>query len=145
MTLVALVASTPARAQGEGPTRAQGPTREARAATVRDHVAETPEAPRLLSRYHAFQRDFDIDFGVVPSRLVDRLDPLLGLQARLEQRWGDTTLYHWLERGIAFYTWFQASTHRESRGFDITVAADDMAEGKLGVQMSRPLGSGTVE
>ena len=129
-----------------GPTSAdEGPTRVAEAATARDYLDTEgePVTPRLMPRYRAFQREFVSDFG--ESRITDRVDPLLGFKARLQERWGDTSLYQWIERGLAFYSWFQASTHTETKGFDIKVRAGDMAGGKLGVHMSRPLGSGTAE
>jgi hypothetical protein len=133
-------------AQPMGPTSSEeGPTRAAQTATARVYLDDegAPTAPRLMPRYRAFQREFVSDFGT--PRITDRIDPLLGFKARLQERWGDTSLYQWLERGLAFYTWVQASTSGETKGFDFKVRTGDMAGGKLGVRMSRPLGSGAVE
>jgi hypothetical protein len=146
-----LVLPSTAAAQAEplGPTSSEeGPTRTAQAATAHaylegDELEGRQAAPRLMLRYRAFQREFVSDFGA--SRITDRVDPLLLLKASLEQRWGETPLYTWLERGLAFYTWVQSSTRTERNGFDIKVRTGDVADGKLGVHMSRPLGSGTVE
>lgn len=144
--IVGLLVAGVARAQEPemGPTtKAQGPTREAQAATVLDAPQTlAPSYPEL--RYQAFQRDFQRDFGL-PDPLASSTDGLLGLRARLEQRWGDTTVYRWIERGLAAYGWFRASTSMEKRGFDIRMDTDDVAQGKLGVQMTRPLGSATSE
>ena len=129
-----------------GPTpSSEGPTREAEAATARDYLDPEgdPVTPRLMPRYQAFQREFVSDFGA--PRIADRLDPLLAFRARLEDRWGDTSLYQWLERGIAFYSWIQSSTRTETKGFDVEVKTGGVAGGKLGVRMVRPLGSGAVE
>ena len=129
-------------AETVGPTPSrQGPTREARAATAHGYLEDTPASPRLMPRYLAFQRDFAHDFGVGGTALSSGVDPLLALQARLEQRWGGSTVYEWLERGLALYARFQASTRMEKKGFDIKVQTGDVADGKLGVHMSRPLGS----
>lgn len=128
-----------------GPTTSStGPTREAGAATVRTVLDAENATPRLAPGYLAFQRDFTHDFGGRLS-VSDRVSGVLGLRARLEQRWGDTSVYEWIERGLAAYGWFRASTRTERRGFDIRVDAGDMAEGKLGVHMSRPLGDATAE
>jgi hypothetical protein len=128
-----------------GPTTAdQGPTREARVSTARTTLdAETP-TPRLMAGYLLFEKDFARDFGNAP-RVSDRIGGVLGLQARLEQRWGDSNVYQWIERGLAAYSWFRASTRTEQQGFDISVDAGTMAQGKLGVQMSRPLGTAESE
>jgi hypothetical protein len=128
-----------------GPTTSStGPTREAGAATARTVLDAERATPRLMPGYLAFQRDFTRDFGGAP-RVSDRLSEVLGLKARLEQRWGDTSVYEWIERGLAAYGWIRASTRTERRGFDIRVDTGDMAEGKLGVHMSRPLGNATAE
>ncbi len=121
----------------------QGPTREAQAATVLD-ADQRPGKSRPILRYQAFQRDFQRDFGLA-TPLASGAGGLLGLRARLEERWGNTTVYQWLERGLAAYTWFRASTSTERRGFDIRMDTDDMAEGRVGVEMSRPLGSADAE
>ena len=133
-------ASGGAEAVGPTPSR-QGPTREARTATAHGYLGEQPASPRLMPRYLAFQREFARDFGVGGTALSTGVDPLLALRARLEARWGDHTVYEWLERGLALYARFQASTRMEKKGFDIKVQTGDVADGKLGVHMSRPLGS----
>lgn len=124
-----------------GPTTSEeGPTREARAATVHGSLDEPAATPRLMPRYAAFQQDFARDFGVLGPQISNRVDRALALKSRLEQRWGDTNLYQWIERGVAAYSWFAATTSTERKGFDIGVDTGRMAQGKLGVQMSRPLG-----
>lgn len=128
-----------------GPTTAdQGPTREAKASTARTTIETEQATPRLMPGYLLFQENFVRDFGGGPS-ISDRLDGALGLKTRLEQRWGDTSVYQWIERGVAAYAWFRASTRTEQSGFDIEVDTATMARGKLGVQMSRPLGTAESE
>jgi hypothetical protein len=145
--IVGLLAAGPAAAQESetlGPTtKSQGPTREAQAATVLD-TSLMPAHPHPQLRYQAFQRGFERDFGL-PASLAGTTGGLLGLRARLEHRWGDTSVYHWIERGLAAYSWFRASTSMEKRGFDIRMDTDDVAQGKLGVQMTRPLGTAASE
>lgn len=129
-----------------GPTTSEdGPTREARAATAHGTLDEPAASPRLMPRYAVFQQDFARDFGVLGPQISNRVDRALALQSRIEQRWGDTNLYQWFERGVAAYSWFAATTRTERRGFDIGVDASRMAQGKLGVQMSRPLGDTSPE
>lgn len=137
----------PASRAQEGPTPSSaGPTREAGANTAQGYLEQQRElTPRLLLRYRAFQRDFVNDFGVLPPTMGDRVDGLIGLKARLDARWGDAAIYQWIERGFTLYAWIQASTRMEKRGFDLRVETDEMAGGKFGVQMTRPLGTGSVE
>ncbi len=128
-----------------GPTtQQQGPTREAQAATVLDSSLTQHPTPHPSLRYQVFQRGFQRDFGP-PAPLGSSVGGLLGMRARLEQKWGDTTVYQWIERGLAAYGWFRASTSMERRGFDIRMDTDNVAQGKLGVQMTRPLGDRTAE
>jgi hypothetical protein len=118
---------------GPGPTRA-----EARAATAGDLALPSVRIP-ILSRYHEFERDFGVDFGVrglVDDRDGDVLDDL---RARLDARWGDATVYQWIERGLALYARVQASTQLRRKGFDMEVEMDDVAEGKVGLRVQRSL------
>jgi hypothetical protein len=130
-----------------GPTTSgEGPTRDAQVSTARSAVLEAQNAtPKLMPRYLAFQEDFARDFGVLGPRISDRIDGALAFKARFEERWGDTDLYQWLERGIAAYSWLQATTRTEKKGFTIGVDANHVARGKVGIQMSRPLVSETPE
>jgi hypothetical protein len=118
---------------GPGPTRA-----EARAATASALLLPYVQIP-ILSRYNEFERDFGVDFGVrglVDDRDGDVLDDL---RSRLDARWGDATVYQWIERGLALYARVQASTQLRGKGFDMEVEMDDVAEGKLGLRVQRSL------
>lgn len=121
------------------PETVPGPTRaEARAATAGDLMRPSLQVS-ILSRYHQFQRDFDGDFGV-EGLTRDQDDHVLDdLRARLEARWGDATMYQWIERGLAIYARVQASTQLRRKGFDMEVDMDDMSDGKLGVRVQRSL------
>ena len=122
------------RPQAEpGPTRA-----EARAATAGSLLHPSLQVS-ILSRYHQFQRDFDGDFGVEGLTRDHEDDVLDGLRARLEARWGEATMYQWIERGLAIYARVQASTQLRRKGFDMEVDMDDMSDGKLGVRVQRSL------
>jgi len=138
--------SLPARGQDGGislldwrPVEGPGPTRmEARAATAGNLLLPSVQFP-ILSRYDEFEREFGVDFGV-RGLTRDRDGDVLGeLHARLDARWGDATLYQWIERGLAVYARVQASTQVRRKGFDMEVEVDDMAEGKLGVRVQRAL------
>jgi hypothetical protein len=121
------------------PEGVPGPTRhEARAATARSLLG--PSAPlSILSRYHEFERDFGGDFGV-QGLIEDRDgDVLEDLRARLDTKWGNATLYQWIERGVALYARVRASTEIRKKGFDMKVDMDDAAEGKFGVRVHRAL------
>jgi hypothetical protein len=109
---------------------------EARAATAGNLLLPSVQFP-ILSRYNEFEREFGVDFGV--QGLTRDRDVLGDLRARLDARWGDATLYQWIERGLAVYARVQASTQVRRKGFDMEVEVDDMAEGKLGVRVQRAL------
>ena len=121
------------------PLEGPGPTRlEARAATVASLLH--PVGPiSILSRYHEFERDFGGDFGVEGLAQDRDGDVLTELQERLDARWGDATLYQWIERGVALYARIQASTHIRKKGFDMDLEMEDVTEGKLGVRVHRAL------
>jgi len=111
------------------PSPGPGPTRmEARAATASNLLLPSVQIP-IRSRYDQFEHDFGVDFGV-RGLLDDRQgDVLEDLRARLDARWGDATVYQWIERGLALYARVQASTQLRRKGFDMEVEMDDVAEG----------------
>lgn len=121
------------------PEAEPGPTREeARAATAGSLLLPSIQVS-ILSRYHEFQRDFDGDFGVEGLTNDQEGDALADLRSRLDARWGNASVYQWIERGLAFYARVQASTQVRRKGFDMEVDVDDMPEGKLGVRVQRAL------
>ncbi|CAN5180363.1 hypothetical protein BH18GEM1_BH18GEM1_13210 [soil metagenome] len=123
------------------PALRPGPTREARAVTARTLSRELPAAP-ILPRYSAFERTFAADFGFPmagPEGLEEREDLLQELRTWAVSRWGETTFYSWVERALVAYAQIEASTRFEKKGFNMDVEVNDMAEGKLGVRVSREL------
>jgi hypothetical protein len=122
------------------PALGPGPTREARAVTARTSSIELPAAP-VLSRYSAFERTFATDFGfpMGAEGLEVREDFLQELRTWAVSRWGETTFYSWVERALVAYAQVEASTRFEKKGFNMDVEVNDMAEGKLGVRVSREL------
>ena len=58
---------------------------------------------------------------------------------RGDARWGDATVYQWIERGLALYARVQATTQLRRKGFDMEVEMDDVAEGKVGLRVQRSL------
>ena len=124
------------------PAERPGPTLEARAVTARS-MARTPHlpAPRVLPRYFAYQRDFDDAFGYATANpfASDTTDFMQDLKVWVIGRWGETTFYDWVERALVMYAHVQASTRFQKKGFDMGVEVDDVAEGKLGVRVSRAL------
>lgn len=119
--------------EGPGPTR-----QEARAASAGNLPRPSIQIP-ILTRYNEFERDFGVDFGV-RGLIRDRDgDVLAELRARLDARWGDATMYQWIERGLALYARVQASTQIRRKGFDMGVEMEDVGEGKLGVRVQRAL------
>jgi hypothetical protein len=141
-----LAAAAPGIAQDGGksilewtPEAGPGPTLlEARASTA-GGLLLSPFPISILSRYQEFERDFDGDFGVQGLTRDQNGDVLDELRSRLDARWGNATVYQWIERGLALYARFQASTQIRRKGFDMEVEMDDMAEGKLGVRVQRSL------
>ena len=120
-------------AEGPGPTRL-----EARAATAGNLLRPTIHVS-ILTRYNKFERDFGDDFGVRGLARDQHGDVLDELRTRLDARWGDASLYQWIERGLAIYARVQASTQIRRKGFDMEVEMDDMADGKFGVRVQRAL------
>ncbi|HUF88786.1 MAG TPA: hypothetical protein VMR66_02265 [Gemmatimonadota bacterium] len=121
------------------PEAEPGPTRaEARAATAGSLLRPSVQVS-ILSRYDEFQRDFDGDFGVQGLTNDREGDVLEDLRSRLDARWGDATMYQWIERGLALYARVQASTQIRRKGFDMEVDVDDVSDGKLGVRVQRAL------
>ena len=121
------------------PQATPGPTRQgARAATAGSLLRPSVQVS-ILSRYDEFETDFDGDFGVEGLTRDHNGDVLDELRARLDARWGDATVYQWIERGLALYARVQASTQIRRKGFDMDLEVDDVAEGKLGVRVQRAL------
>jgi hypothetical protein len=121
------------------PSEGPGPTRhEARAATAGNLLRPTVQIS-VLTRYNKFERDFGTDFGVAGLARDQQGDVLEELHARLDARWGDATMYQWIQRGLAIYARVQASTQIRRKGFDMEVEMDDVAEGKFGVRVQRAL------
>lgn len=124
---------------GWRPEAGPGPTRSEAAASTAERLLHPSIPVSIVSRYSEFEREFDGDFGV-QGLTRDRDDDVLDdLRQRLDARWGDATMYQWIERGLALYARFQASTQIRRKGFDMGVEMDDVAEGKLGVRVQRSL------
>ncbi|MGH7556514.1 MAG: hypothetical protein ACREMD_01775 [Gemmatimonadota bacterium] len=124
------------------PSLRVGPTLEARAVTARSHLLGFGfESPSVQLRYDAYERDFARAFGfpLVGATYADSGSFWNGLEQWLNTRWGDTTVFGWVERGLLFYSRFQASTQFERRGFNMDLDMEDVAEGKFGVRVSRSL------
>lgn len=119
-----------------------GPTLEARAVTARSHLrGPVLEVPSVWLRSSAYERDFARAFGfpVGAVSLADSQTFWADLERWLDSRWGESTVFDWVERGLVLYARFQASTRFENRGFDMDLDMDDVAEGKFGVRVSRAL------
>lgn len=124
---------------GWRPEAGPGPTRSEAAASTAERLLHPSIPVSIVSRYSEFEREFDGDFGV-RGLTRDRDDDVLeDIRQRLDARWGDATMYQWIERGLALYARFQASTQIRRKGFDMGVEMDDVAEGKLGVRVQRSL------
>lgn len=115
-----------------------GPTREALMATALRMSATDAPPPDILPRYRAFADEFEAHFGAGRSMLDDD-DFLAILHQRLQARFGDTSIYGWVQRGLFFYARAKAFTEVERKGFNMQIEMDDMAEGKVGVRVNRTL------
>ena len=121
------------------PQAGPGPTRQEAAASTAGSLLHPSIPTSILPRYYEFEREFDGDFGVHGLTRDRDGDVLDELRDRLDARWGDASMYQWIERGLALYARFQASTQIRRKGFDMGVEMDDVAEGKLGVRVQRSL------
>lgn len=117
-----------------------GPTLESRAVTARSLLRDSGrDSPSVYLRYGAYERDFARAFGfpVIGPAYADEESFWSALERRLDHRWGDSTVFSWVERGLLLYARFQASTRFENRGFNMDLDVDDAAQGKFGVRVSR--------
>jgi len=142
LVLAALVLSAvlPAAARGQAAEDAAvpGPTRDALMATALRLSARDAAAPEILHRYRAYAEEFDSHFLPRDAGLEGG-DFMSLVEQRLATRYGDTSLYEWLQRGIVLYARLKAYTEMERKGFNMQVEMDDVAEGKLGVRVNRAL------
>ncbi len=126
------------------PALRAGPTVEARAVTARSLLLDPAfDPPSVQLRYGAYERDFARAFGfpVLAAAYADSEGFWSGFERWLGTRWGDTTVFGWVERGLVLYARIQASTRFENRGFNMDLDMEDVAEGKFGVRVSRSLDS----
>jgi hypothetical protein len=121
------------------PAEVPGPTRQEALAATAGNLLRPSASISILSRYDEFERDLYGDFGVQGLARDRDGDVLTELRERLDARWGDATVYQWIERGLALYARVQASTQIRKKGFDMDLEMDDVAEGKLGVRVQRSL------
>lgn len=138
--------AAPAAAQGLAPHDLRpdgvGPTNDARTSTAGD-VVLVPDGPpiSILPRYHAFERDFAAVFGAPVGGASSALEEslLLDLRRWFATRYGDSTFVRWVEGALATYDRVQEGATIERRGFDMRWNVDDMAEGKVGLEVRRSL------
>lgn len=147
LTLLALGAGREGLAQEtsvSSPSLRVGPTLEARAVTARSLLRDSAyNSPSVQIRYGAYERDFARAFGfpLMTATYADSQSFLEGLENWLNGRWGDSTVFGWVERGLLLYARIQANTRFENRGFNMDLDVEDVAEGKFGVRVSRSLDS----
>ncbi len=130
------------QASSDAPSLRVGPTRESQAVTARSHLLGFDfGAPPVHLRYSAYEQDFARAFGfpLAGVAYADSENFWSGLEQWLNTRYGDTTVFGWVERGLLLYSRIQASTQFERRGFDMDLDMDDVAKGKFGVRVSRSL------
>lgn len=127
------------------PSLRVGPTLEARAVTAQSLLRDSAyDSPSVQLRYGAYERDFARAFGfplMAGGYAAGSEGFWSGLENWLNGRWGDSTVFGWVERGLLFYARFQANTRFENRGFNMDLDVEDVAEGKFGVRVSRSLDS----
>lgn len=124
------------------PSLRVGPTLEARAVTARSLLYHsTLDGPSVGLRYGAYERDFARAFGfpLTAAAYADSESFWTGLERWVNTRWGDSTVFGWVERGLLLYARVQANTQFENRGFNMDLDMEDVAEGKFGVRVSRAL------
>jgi len=106
-------------------------------------ATETVSGPGVHFQHETFAREFARDFGFQyassHANEEDDIHLLERLHRRLETKWGDTTVYGWVERCIALYAHFEALTSGDHAGFDMNLEVDDLSRGRVGLQMSRSL------
>ncbi|HUP19134.1 MAG TPA: hypothetical protein VM778_04175 [Gemmatimonadota bacterium] len=134
-----LSAALPVAARGQAADDAvsPGPTRDALMATALRLSSRDAAAPEILHRYQIYAQEFDAHF--LPDGSTESEDFMASVDRRLATRYGDTSLYQWLQRGLVLYARFKAFTEVEHRGFNMQVEVEDVAEGKLGVRVDRAL------
>lgn len=122
---------------------ASGPPLRASVSSARSFAdaAEGVPGPGVRFQHDSFARELARDFGFRYASFhageEDEVNLLEQLHRRLETKWGDTTVYGWVERCIALYAQFEAMTSGDHAGFDMGLEVDDLSRGRVGLQMSR--------
>lgn len=117
-----------------------GPTLHARAVTARGLLVEPAPEFQILTRHAAFERDLAATFGF-PMASGSGVSGGFMHDVRLwmAERWNDSLFDSWAQSALLTYTRIQSSTRFEKSGFNMGVDVDDVAQGKFGIRVSRPL------
>lgn len=117
-----------------------GPTLDSRAVTA--HGLTLGPAPELeiLIRHAAFERELAAAFGfpmASGSGVSSGFMHDVGLW--MTEQWSDSRFDSWAQSALLTYTRIQSSTRFERNGFNMGVDVDNVAQGKFGIRVSRPL------
>jgi len=117
-----------------------GPTLHARAVTARGLLVEPTPELQILARHAAFERDLAVAFGFPVATGSGGSGGLMqDVRLWMAQRWNDSLFDSWAQSALLTYTRIQSSTRFEKSGFNMGVDVDDVAQGKFGIRVSRPL------
>lgn len=139
MTLILVVGLSASRALAqdqrtlEGSSPSPGPTIGAWTDTASDLRTPQPELRAdILPRHEAMQRELAAEFGATAS------DDKKGYPFGFD-RWNDTAIHRLVKWGVSTYGQIRESTQFETKGFNLGVEVDDLADGKIGLRIDRSL------
>lgn len=117
-----------------------GPTVHARAVTARGLLVEPTPELQILARHAAFERELAVAFGFPVATGSGVSGSLMhDLRLWMAQRWNDSLFDSWARTALLTYARIQSSTRFEKSGFNLGVDVDEVAQGKFGIRVSRPL------
>jgi hypothetical protein len=117
-----------------------GPTLDARAVTAQGLTMESAPELEILIRHAAFERELAAAFGFpVASGSGVNSGFVHDVRLWMTEQWSDSRFDNWAQSALLTYARLQSSTRFERNGFHMGVDVDNVAQGKFGIRVSRPL------
>ena len=117
-----------------------GPTLGARAVTAQGLAMEPGPELEILIRHAAFERELAAAFGFpVASGSGVSTGFMHGVRSWMTEQWSDSRFDNWAQSALLTHARLQSSTRFERNGFHMGVDVDNVAQGKVGIRVSRPL------
>jgi hypothetical protein len=117
-----------------------GPTLDSRAVTAHGLTLGPGPELEILIRHAAFERELAAAFGFpVASGSGVSSGFMHDVGLWMTEQWSDSRFDNWAQSALLTYTRIQSSTRFERNGFNMGVDVDNVAQGRFGIRVSRPL------